>query len=86
MTCIITGCRLVISYGNKSSWGDLHRDFGVYIFNRGQCPWEYGRWADKEERAVSIKPGVKYIEVGNVVICADYHAELNLEAERYLHE
>jgi len=85
MTCIITGCRLIIPAENKSSWGDLHRDFGVYIFNQGQCRWEYGL-TSTNEKAVVLKPGAKYLEVGTTVIFSDYLAELNEAAELYLHE
>lgn len=93
MTCIITGCRLVIQEEGKSLWGDLHQlHDGTFIFSgnlfwsdsgRSLVPaWEYAYYGDARERQLLITS--PYFEKRGVVTIPATSGEYNAAAKEYL--
>lgn len=96
MTCLITGCRLVIPAEGKSLWGDLHTIEGVYplqdipfresayVFNgvleNFEAAWEHASDSDASEKQIFVKGD--YFERRGVICFVD--AEFNQAVKDYI--
>lgn len=89
LTCLITGCCLILPHEEKAAWGDLHcLDGHTYIFNatlnhKGETHWEYPEFFVGRP-ALTVHQHAQYFERRGVIVVSDDSSELNLVASQYL--
>lgn len=90
MSCIITGCELVVTFEGYHIHGDLFDEGSSYIFNAEGCKREYVGPTKLLEILATCKAlrvnGNNYFEKRGLYVINKHAARLNHKAQEYINE
>lgn len=94
ISTLITGCRLVDDYGNRSVWGDLWEvDGEIYVFNavleNGETAWQYDPNTESvkalaSEKQIWLESPLPIFGKRGVIVFPCRYSRLNDAAQAYL--